>query len=62
MNTELKFYWTSSMYPLWGILLVALLRARWRHYSAHVILLLALCLLPRPLYKYPFTKEALSSL
>ena len=57
MNTELKFYWTSPMYPLWGILLVALLRARWRYYSAHVILLLALCLLPRPLYKYPFTKE-----
>ena len=57
MGANLRFYWTSSMYPLWGILLVALVRAGWRHYSAHVILLLALYLLLKPFYKYPFTRD-----
>ena len=47
-------HWVSPMYPLWGILLVALVRAGWRTYSAHVILILALALLLEPFYKYPF--------
>ena len=54
MNTELKFYWTSSMYPLWSLLLVALVRAGWCKYSAHVILVLAVALLLKPIYQYPF--------
>ena len=54
VNTDLKFYWTSPMYPLWGIVLVALVRAGWRHYSAHVILLLAVAVLLKPIYQHPF--------
>ena len=54
ITIEMRFQWVYSMYPLWGILLVALVRAGWRHYSAHVILLLAVALLLKPFYQYPF--------
>ena len=54
MGANLRFYWTSPMYPLWGIVLVALVRAEWRKYSAHVILLLALAVLLKPIYQHPF--------
>ena len=57
MDASMRFYWTAAMYPLWSLLLVALVRAGWRKYSAHVILLLALYLLLKPFYKYPFTKD-----
>ena len=54
MDAILKFYWTSAMYPLWGIVLVALVRTGWRHYSTHVILILALAVLLKPIYQHPF--------
>ena len=50
------FHWLSPMYPLWGIVLVALVRAGWRKYSAHVILVLAVALLLKPVYQYPFER------
>ena len=54
IHIELKYYWTLPMYPLWGIVLVALLREGWRHYTAHVILLLAMAVLLKPFYQYPY--------
>ena len=56
VDTDLKFYWTSAMYSLWSLLLVALVRSGWRKYSAHVILVLAVALLLKPFYQYPFKK------
>ena len=56
VDTDLKFYWTSAMYSLWSLLLVALVRAGWRKYSTHVILVLAVALLLKPFYQYPFKK------
>ena len=57
VDTNLKFYWTSSMYPLWSLLLVALVRAGWRKYSIHVILILAVAFLLKPFYQYPFKRD-----
>ena len=47
-------HWVSPMYPLWGIVVVALVRAGWRTYSAHVILILAVAVLLKPIYQHPF--------
>ena len=47
------FSWTLPMYALWGIVLVAIMRATWRAYTPHVILLAAALLLLKPVYYYP---------
>ena len=54
---ELRHHWTFSMYPLWGILLVAVTRSSWWRYSAHIILILAVGVLLKPFYQYPFKRE-----
>ena len=54
MNAEMRIYWAFPMYSLWGIFLVALVRTGWRKYSAHVILLLAVAVLLKPVYRHPF--------
>ena len=47
------FSWTLPMYALWGIVLVAIMRATWRAHTPHVILLAAIVLLLKPVYYYP---------
>ena len=49
------FSWLLPMYPLWGIVLVAIMRSTWRVYSPHLILLAAIVLLLKPVYYYPLT-------
>ena len=49
--------WLYPMYPLLGILLVAVTRHSWRSYSPHVVLCVAVVLLLKPFYYHPFKKD-----